>query len=430
MESLLEAAKKIDNLPKRTANWAFTLNNPGKGEIDFLSGLVPKTAKYLVFGEEVGKEGTPHLQGQVIFTNVRVMSSVKSLLGPRVHIEPTIALESSIAYCKKDGKYHEFGEPPVFGSAKAKRGAEHGEKGGRMEQERWRVMREAAQSGQWDLIPDRERIIYCRNFEFIRNRALRDQSVKNTFAPMLWIHGPTGTGKSRFARESYPGLYIKNVNKWWDGFTNQKVVLIEDVDPDRCDKLAQFFKVWLDMYPFPAETKGGSMIIRPAKIIITSNYRIEECFPHPSSYEPLLRRCDVMFMDVEGKTTITHRPAVGAPSVKYPSLMDTVDSCVDNVPAVVIVKESEEELNLLTPVVLQRQQATAGTHPVFRPPQNMRLRRAVQFTEPVVIVSDDDGEESDDSTGTVQLAKRFRESISETQARLEESCSSSDSDEE
>ena len=44
---------------------------------------------------------------------------------------------------------------------------------------------------------------------------------------------------------------------------------------------------------FSAEVKGGSMCIRPRRIIITSNYSLEQCFGDPAVLEPLRRRFKV-----------------------------------------------------------------------------------------------------------------------------------------
>ena len=41
------------------------------------------------------------------------------------------------------------------------------------------------------------------------------------------------------------------------------------------------------------ETKGGTVVLRPVKIIVCSNYTIQECFPDPRDHMPLLRRFQV-----------------------------------------------------------------------------------------------------------------------------------------
>lgn len=92
----------------------------------------------------------------------------------------------------------------------------------------------------------------------------------------LWFYGPAGTGKSMKARligMQEGGYYLKAQNKWWDGYQNEPVVIIDDLDTSI---LSHYLKIWGDKYAFSGETKGGTMPIPCKKIIITSNYSIEE----------------------------------------------------------------------------------------------------------------------------------------------------------
>ena len=107
-----------------------------------------------------------------------------------------------------------------------------------------------------------------------------------------WYYGEAGTGKTRKAWEENPDLYIKSINKWWDGYNGQKVVLLDDWDPKH-EVLVSYLKQWSDRYPFRAETKGSSMMARPEKVIVTSNYSIDECFQNPQDIEAIKRRFKV-----------------------------------------------------------------------------------------------------------------------------------------
>ena len=93
----------------------------------------------------------------------------------------------------------------------------------------------------------------------------------------FWIYGKSGIGKSYLVRVAFDDLYEKQNNKWWDGYSNEKNVLIDDFDRS-CLQLAYYLKIWGDNYRFKAEIKGG--VIQPTytKIIITSNYSITNLF--------------------------------------------------------------------------------------------------------------------------------------------------------
>lgn len=68
----------------------------------------------MVIGNEVGDEGTPHLQGYVCFNKQLRFNKVKAMM-PKAHLEmkcPKSTYFQCSEYCKKDGDFEEFGECP------------------------------------------------------------------------------------------------------------------------------------------------------------------------------------------------------------------------------------------------------------------------------------------------------------------------------
>lgn len=94
-----------------------------------------------------------------------------------------------------------------------------------------------------------------------------------------WHWGVSGSGKSHNTRTKYPDAYLKGRNVWWDGYTNQETVIIEEMAPDKI--CASHMKDWADKWSFIAQVKGSSVKIRPIRILVTSNYSIQECYPKP-----------------------------------------------------------------------------------------------------------------------------------------------------
>jgi hypothetical protein len=74
------------------------------------------------------------------------------------------------------------------------------------------------------------------------------------------------------AREKYfdnKPFYYKHCNKWWDGYTGQEYVLIDDFGLKH-DVLAHHLKLWGDRYGTSGEIKGGMIALRHQLLVVTS----------------------------------------------------------------------------------------------------------------------------------------------------------------
>jgi hypothetical protein len=61
--------------------------------------------------------------------------------------------------------------------------------------------------------------------------------------------------KSRKAFGEYPDAYIKMNNKWWDGYANEKTVIMDDYRASLCT-FQDLLRI-LDRYPLRVELKGA-----------------------------------------------------------------------------------------------------------------------------------------------------------------------------
>lgn len=88
----------------------------------------------------------------------------------------------------------------------------------------------------------------------------------------LWVQGIPGVGKSFGVRLAWgTSYYLKSCNKWWDGYSGEENVLIDDLGKEHAC-LGHYIKIWGDAYRFNAEVKGGVLPICLSSLVITSNY--------------------------------------------------------------------------------------------------------------------------------------------------------------
>lgn len=91
--------------------FVFTLNNYTPAQELALRGAVGQVGiKYIVFGREIGEQGTPHLQGY-LQSNQKNKDRFHKKLDIFVVPQKAPKALDAIIYCKKDGDFFEAGEP-------------------------------------------------------------------------------------------------------------------------------------------------------------------------------------------------------------------------------------------------------------------------------------------------------------------------------
>lgn len=265
----------------RHRNWCFTLNNPTEEECVQLRDLLVR-GRYAIVGNEVGENGTPHLQGYTVFLHARGLSSVKAI-SERAHWEPAKGNSlQNYEYCSKEGNiFLEHGDRPCTPKEK-----------GQKEKDRWKLTVQLAKEGRIDEIEEQHFLQYYRTLRMIEKDYMKPVSDHSDVTG-VWIYGEAGVGKSRKARDDYPNAYLKMCNKWWDGYQNEDAVIIDDIDTAH-KVLGHHLKIWSDRYAFLAEIKGGTKKIRPKVVCVTSQYSIEDIWDDDATRDALNRRFRVI----------------------------------------------------------------------------------------------------------------------------------------
>lgn len=281
--------------PKQSRRWVFTINNPTPSSLE---QIIP-AAEYLVVGNEVAPTtGTPHLQGYVFFKKIQRRARVSKLI-PNAWVEHAKGThEQCREYCIKTGDFKEYG---TFPRSCVEQGRQY-----------WVDFIASARAGTAEESHPEE---YVKRNAFVVKMEKENPPKIQPLATLenVWYYGQSGAGKSRKARELYPDLFDKPLNKWWDGYLGQETVLLDDFDKNHAC-LSSHLKRWSDHYSFPTEIKNSFGNARPKRIIVTSQYTPEEIWPDdPQVVEAINRRFKVervgdpplhiFFVEQDGKRT-------------------------------------------------------------------------------------------------------------------------------
>lgn len=86
------------------------------------------------------------------------------------------------------------------------------------------------------------------------------------------------------------------MNELWEGYDNQEVVVLEDMDPFHV-KMAYNIKIWADRYSFRGRVLFGSIVLRPAKFIITSQYTPAEIWDDQKTVDAIMDRFNLIVLE-------------------------------------------------------------------------------------------------------------------------------------
>ena len=260
---------------KQSRAFCFTVNNPQDKE-ESLKALFSLDYQYVIVGQEVGKQGTKHLQGFIILkSRLRHRTIIKRVEG--VHFEIKRGSDhEAIEYCKKDGVFTEYGK------------YKESEQGKRNDMIKLKEM--TNNTNRMDKV-----IEECQNFQQIRfvEKLYEYKKVEREKPKVIWIYGEPGSGKSKYCNEKTKGknVYWKpNSSHWWNGYGGHKIVIFDDIDVNIYG-FKNLLRL-LDRYPLKCEIKGGFVNMCMKYIFLTTCEHPQELFSSEIAYQQVRRRID------------------------------------------------------------------------------------------------------------------------------------------
>lgn len=233
--------------------------------------------KYLCYGEEIcPKTGKKHFQGCVYFYQPKLFKNAQKCLKiGNSHLENIPRDDNrlkAVKYCKKDGKFEEFGQFP--------------EQGARTDLE---CVKSEIMNGTKlkDIIIERPMLYhqYGRTLEKIQD-IVNMQKWRTWMTKGIWYYGKTGVGKSLKAFEGFnpETHYQKNLqDDFWQRYHGQEVVILNEFRGQiKFDEMLDL----CDMHPKYVRVKGKDDVPFLAKtIIVTSSLHPDDIYRHSLQQE-------------------------------------------------------------------------------------------------------------------------------------------------
>ena len=223
-------------------DWCFTCFDTNK-ELSFDKD----NCRYIIYGKErCPTTGREHYQGFAIFKRTCRIPKAKSWIGggDGTHLEPRRGTRDQARdYCRKDGVVFEWGQYDG-------------------------MTKEALFKQPIPYIKENYPEFYCRYHKGLEklniNKGPKWRDVK---VHVLW--GESGTGKTRQVMEKDNVYKIDPPYKWWDGYEEEDILLIDDFQEGALDR--GYMLNLCDGYRQRLETKGSHTWALWSEVYITTN---------------------------------------------------------------------------------------------------------------------------------------------------------------
>lgn len=253
-------------------SWIYTLNNPTDIDKNQFKAFICNRHRCAL---EYGENNTPHLQGVITFCSSKRLSALKKLNG-RAHWEASVSVIDALNYCTK-------GEIIIDEDNRVQ--------GKRTElEDAIQTLKDTTSLREVALQHPLVWIKFKRGILDFWKEWTDENMDEWTPTEVIVIWGPTGTGKSRMAREIDKKLYNVpepiNGSLWLDNYRNESTILLDD------------FYGWIkyhtllqltDGYNFQLPIKGSFISRHWKRVIITSNNAPEDWY-NRDEISALLRR--------------------------------------------------------------------------------------------------------------------------------------------
>jgi len=268
-------------------DWCCTLHNPRAGWQEILEK--DEQFKYFVGQTEIGEETKKeHVQAYVEFKNAVRMTKLQVIFGMENHFEKRKGTrEQAREYCMKKESRAPEAEPYEIGEWVPSKG-----QGKRSDlAAACEMVKNEGIGSMIEAVPE-VFVKYHSGMGKLEEFYARKRSQKWREVEVFVLWGESGSGKTRYVYDHEEEVYSLTTYQtggvpWFQGYTGQKVLLIDDY----CGQMNfQLLLQCLEGHPLCVQNKGGSAMAEWTKVYITSNFPMEHWYMGSNVHMPALQR--------------------------------------------------------------------------------------------------------------------------------------------